>query len=319
VISFSDAAIRLLLELLDQRHPVLSGFALAEFHKTSGAELISAGLLVADGHEPVDSTQEDDDAPVALTSSDDSRWLGYFNPLSGWVSIDPTRLNRYRVDPEAVAGRLLGQTRRSSQARESSEIDEIWTLGELRVPGRRRRVSVLLLRRISDPIVWQRVRKWLLQNPTHDQRVLVCAAPADRLPDDARFTNAITSLADVIASDGAFKLEPNAIAARLDFAVAAVQPAEPLVILGDAREVRLYGRVFRFPKGETQRRIILVLYQHYLNGDHRIATATIVADLDLPAPTRLRDYFKRSKPAVMGHLLWEKGGLCGFCLNGKTA
>ena len=312
---FSEAAIRLLLELLDQQQPVLSGPALADFHKTSGAELISGGLLVADGHEPVDGTREHDDAPIALTSSDHSPGLGYFNPLSGWVSIDPTRLNRYRVDREAVAGLLVGRAPRSGGRRASSVTDDVWDLGQLRVPGRSRRVGVLLLRRISDPTVWKRVREWLIQNPSVERRVLVCAAPADRLPDDAPYGNVLVSLADVLDMDGGLVLDPKVVAARLDFSAGTVQPSEPLVVLGDGHEVRLYGAVFRFSKGATQRRIICALHQHYLNGERQVAAATLVSELGLPDKARIRDYFKNSNPPVLDRLLWVRAGLCGFCLK----
>jgi hypothetical protein len=311
----SEAATRLLIDLLDQPHPVLSGPALADFHKTSGIELIAMGLLVLDGHEAVDRTREHDDAPVALTASDDSPALGYFNPLSGWVATDPARLNRYRVNREAVARLLMRQDRRSNRIAWSFATDEVWDLGQLRVRGRNRRVPVILLRRVSDPTVWKRVRKWLIQNPSGGQRVLVSALPADRLPDDAPHGNVIMSLTDVIDRDGAFALDPQIIAARLDLTVGALQSSEPLVVLGDGREVRLYGAVFRFPKGDTQRRIICALYQHYLSGEHMVATAVIVSELGLPHGSRIRDYFKHCKPPALDRLLWVRDGLCGFCLK----
>ncbi len=89
--------------------------------------------------------------------------------------------------------------------------------------------------------------------------------------------------------------------------------AADLVVIGDGRHVQLYGRTFSFSKGDTQRRIIVKLYEYYLKGETPVASAQIVTDLDLDPSTRMRDVFKRS-PA-WGALLSERNGMLGFCLK----
>ena len=106
------------------------------------------------------------------------------------------------------------------------------------------------------------------------------------------------------------------LAARLD-RLPASEDKVPLVVIADGREVRLLGRIFRFPKGVDQRRIICLLYERYLRGQYWVSTDEIVAELDLRDGARIRDFFKKS-PA-WGHLLIERGGMCGFCLDADLA
>ena len=97
----------------------------------------------------------------------------------------------------------------------------------------------------------------------------------------------------------------------MDGASMAVAGGE-LQVFGDGREVHLQGEVFSFPRGDTQRRVIMLLYDAYLKGETKVLSSRIVTELDLGPSTRLRDVFKRH-PA-WGRLLSEAAGMCGFCL-----
>jgi hypothetical protein len=81
--------------------------------------------------------------------------------------------------------------------------------------------------------------------------------------------------------------------------------------LNDGKEVRFYGQVFSFLKGVQQRRVICYLHSQHLRGKREVATEKIVADLGLPAGTRIRDLFRKS--SAWDHLLTEKRGVCRFC------
>src|SRR3954447_541364 len=88
----APAALALLLELLEQPEPVLSGMALRNFHGCTGAALLAAGLLYADGHETVAAAEEEGDGvPVSLTWSPEEESYGYFS-AAGWTSIAEEQL-----------------------------------------------------------------------------------------------------------------------------------------------------------------------------------------------------------------------------------
>jgi hypothetical protein len=307
------SAVGLLLDLLDQPDSILAGPVMADYFAVDGASLLRAGLLVADGHEPADSTGEHDDVPVALTWSDDMQTHGYFDRRSGWVSVEAARLARYRIDRNSVVERLTGNASSGVRVAIESGIDAIWVLGKVRVRGHRRLVPALLLRCVSDARTWKMIRKWLVENPAVDLRLLMCASHGEGLPDDPPHGNVLMSLANVI--DGYFRLDPRIVAARLDLAAGAEQSTGPLAVFGDGRVVRLYGMVFRFPAGDTQRRIVCALHRHYLNGEREVATAAIVSEARLRENARIRDHFKHHRPPVLDRLLWERDGLCGFCLK----
>ena len=92
-----------------------------------------------------------------------------------------------------------------------------------------------------------------------------------------------------------------------------VRPQRPAQLIDpspDFRVVRALGQSFHFKKGEQQRRIIEYMYQRWLDGDDRVSVAEIIAELDLPEKTRIRDTFKRH-PA-WGVLLTEGDGSAQF-------
>ncbi|MGE0630254.1 MAG: hypothetical protein AB7O43_20865, partial [Hyphomicrobiaceae bacterium] len=74
----------------------------------------------------------------------------------------------------------------------------------------------------------------------------------DRLP-EAPEGHVLISIHDGLG-DG-LDLDPAVIAARLD-RLPLVDAGDPIVLIGDGKEVRFFGQTFRFPKGVKQRQII---------------------------------------------------------------
>jgi hypothetical protein len=283
---------------------------MADFHLEGAKVLIARGLLVPDGHEAADYSREGDNDPVALDWSEEFQALGHFDPLTGWTTAENDRLTRYRVSPDALASTiLLGLEVEPSSSLVVS--DEIWDFGRLTIPHGVGPVSLLFIRLVHDPLAWGRIKQWLRSDRSGLRRTLLCPASSNRLPNDAPSGTVLISLRDVLRCSGFLPLDPNAIASRL-----AAGPAseDPLVVIGDGREVRLHGRTFRFPKGVHQRQIICVLHERYLAGEREVPTAWLVEELELKCD-RIRDYFRKCNPPVLDELLWEKGGLCGFCVD----
>jgi hypothetical protein len=120
----------------------------------------------------------------------------------------------------------------------------------------------------------------------------------------------ILYLGGCLRSDApAFALDADVIGGVLN----GVRPQRPARLIDpspDFRIVRALGQSFHFKRGEQQRRIIEYMYQRWLDGDDRVSVAEIVAELDLPKRTRIRDTFK--KHPAWGVLLTEEGGSARF-------
>src|SRR5262245_16925683 len=81
-------AIEILLSALEAPHPIISAATLQNLPTTIGEQLISVGVLKADGHEAVAASLVDhDDVPVSLTWSESNEAYGYFSPAAGWVTV----------------------------------------------------------------------------------------------------------------------------------------------------------------------------------------------------------------------------------------
>ena len=87
------------------------------------------------------------------------------------------------------------------------------------------------------------------------------------------------------------------------------RPAQLIDPSSDFKFVRALGQTFPF-RGDKQRRIIEYMHRRWLDGEDRVSVAKIIAELDLPAQTRIRDIFK--KHPAWNVLLTEKEGSAQF-------
>ena len=298
---------------MSQPEPALSGSALMDFASDSAKPLIAAGLLVEEGHEPADASQDGQDLPVSLVWRDEDQGYGHFDPSVGWLTPDPARLARLRVDMGAVAKALLPRRALSGSRLVELIPDTLWDLGNIRLPLRTKAVSVLFARRVADAATWRAIKKALATRP-RSTRILLSAATVEDGPGDLPAGVMLVSLVDVLVDDCDLAVDREVLSARLDGYVVASSD-EPVVVVGDGRQVMLHGEVFRFT-GQQQLRIIRTLHERYLAGERMTAWEEIAETLGLRLGARFRDYFKKCKPPVLGRLLKEEGGLVGFCLRG---
>ena len=303
----TSRSVELLFELLDQPDAMLSGSAMEDFLSAEATPLIAAQLLKPHGHVATCTSAEGDDRPVALVRHEGL--YGYFG-ASGWLTVEPERLTSYAVDVATLC-RALVPDEKSPRMKELVP-NLLWDIGAIRLRGRRQRVPIVLGRRVFDATAWRAIRKRLTDQPRAD-RIIVLASTHRNVPDDMPMGETAVFLSDVV-EEGSLSLNLDALASRLDGRVMA-HPNEPVVVIGGAREVRLYDKVFKFPRGDQQRRIVVAIHQRYLAGELTCSWAEVAAALDLPPNVRMRDYFKSCKPPVLGHLLREEGGLVGFCLK----
>jgi hypothetical protein len=304
-------SIEVLLSALEAPRPALSAAALQSFPAQVGAQLIAAALIKPDGHEAVATSLADhDDSPVTLTWSAEHRGFGYFSQAAGWVGVPHADIDRYGVDLAGVMAALTAKMQLSPKAAPSVLVaDHLWEIGKSRFGQRAHQTPIMFGRRLHDVGTWQSVRRTLEARPSQQRRVILTSTRPDRLPEPPA-GNVLISVHDALG-DG-LALDPAVIAARLD-RLPAADTSDPIVLIGDGKEVRLFGEVFRFPKGVRQREIIRLMYGRYQQGQLWTSTEEIVATLDLRSKARIRDFFKRS-PA-WNRLLTERNGMCGFCLE----
>src|SRR4051812_37800161 len=126
-------ATTLVLDLLEQSEPCLSGAALEDFYPLEGAALLQAGLLKRNGNTLSDSGDYDD-APRAVVWSAERESYGYFDPTEGWVSVPFARVGKFGV---AIGELISAMTERELRTQPRAVMPEVlWDLGELRLPHR---------------------------------------------------------------------------------------------------------------------------------------------------------------------------------------
>lgn len=304
-------AIEVLLSALEAPRPALSAAALQSFPTQVSAQLIGAALIKPDGHEAVGTALTDhDDVPVMLTWSADHRSFGYFSPAAGWVDVPHADIASYSVDLAGVMAALTAKMHFSTRSTPTVLIaDHLWEIGKTRFGQRTHQTPIMFGRRLHDIGTWQSVRRSLDTRPSEQRRVILTSTRSDRLS-EAPAGHVLISIHDVLG-DG-LALDPAVIAARLDH-LPLVDTGDPIVLIGDGKEVRFFGETFRFPKGVKQRQIIRHIHERYQQGQRWTSTDEIVTTLDLRANARIRDFFKKS-PA-WNRLLTERDGMCGFCLD----
>jgi hypothetical protein len=306
-------ALDLLLAVLELPTFALSATAVEELHPEAAAALQAAGLLHAEGHEEsVPSAADHDDGPVSVTWCPDQGGYGIFTATAGWTAIPEQRLTRYVVRPEEVMARAAAGLRRAAGSIASCILPgTIWNLGEVQLPGRTHHVPLWFVRRLAHDGGWQQFTAAIRARPPAHQRLVLTSTSLDRLPGPLVPRHTVVSLHDIFAGQDDLRIAPEILADRLDGTSMAVAGGQ-LQVFGDGREVRFRGEVFSFPKGDTQRRVIMLLYDACLKGETKVPSSRIITELDLGPSTRLRDVFKRH-PA-WGRLLSEAAGMCGFCL-----
>lgn len=308
---FDRQTIDVLLSALEAPRAVLSAAALQAFPAQVGAQLIAAGLIKPEGHEAITTSLTDhEDIPVTLTWSAEHQSFGYFSPSAGWIVVPHADIGRFSVDVGGVIAALIANIRFSPKANPSTLVaDRLWDVGRARFGSRAHQTPVLFGRRLHHWDTWHAARRALEARPAEWRRVILTSTRADRLP-ELPVGNVVISLHDVLGDELA--VDPAIIAGRLD-GLSVVEDGSPVVLIGDGKEVRLFGETFRFRKGVRQRQIIRHLYERLRQGHRLTSTEEIIAALDLRANARIRDFFKKN-PA-WNRLLTERDGMCGFCLE----
>jgi hypothetical protein len=231
------------------------------------------------------------------------------------VNVPDRVLTRHRLNiPETLhaLGAKLDLSRRVPAERVADDV--LWDLGAVRLGRRPRRTSLWFGRRLSIPQTYRKVLEVVRARPSDGTRIILTSTPPDRLPSQGIWGAVLVWVPDVLEAGEELRIDPAVLAARLEMIPAQASESSVIRVIGDGRIVHFQGRVFKFDKGEQQRRIIMALYEKFLQGQEMVPSGEIVVELGLPATARIRDYFK--SPAHAG-LIFDRGGLCGFDLGEK--
>jgi hypothetical protein len=286
--------------------------AFNEFRRAAGQRLLDWGLLRVGGHQAAVTSRNDPDLLIPLTWSPDDHAFGYFDPIDGWVLADSGALSEYAVRIPAVVQQFLFNVDMRPAEPRPLLGDILWDAGDIRLPGRKKRVPVWFARRLAPNDVWHRVRQEVVARAPSSPRIILTSTSRSRLPNDVPVGAIMVSLADFV--DMSLSLDGAVLKAAMFLPTVSQGREEPLVVIGDGAVVRLYGEEFPV-RGAKQRAIIQYLYRRYLAGELKVSFDALAEELELGgAKPRLRDSFK-SNPRIMKELLFQESGTCGFRLR----
>jgi hypothetical protein len=256
----------LLLDILDQQQPVISSGALRDHVPAPGQELLNIGLLLPHGSEMACSEGDVADVPVSVLPRLDGAGLGFFSEASGWISVSPDLLRRYRADiPAAIAGMTDRLEWRGNSEPAALAGDDIWELGSARILRRGPLTEVWFARRVREEQVQKVLGDLALRRPPAKPfRVILTSTPADRLAGITLHGHIVVSVRDVLIHGGGLSVDPGIIAARIS---GEPDPASgtALYLSPDGRRLVINGTTIPL-NSEIHRKIVAMLVAGHRDG-----------------------------------------------------
>lgn len=310
VVPFSRSDVQLIQSVLQTPDAVITSAVLEHFHGRSAKALKASGILRPDAHQLAAVALSDhEDEAVNLFWSPEHRGYGYFSPSTGWVPVSSDQLTAYTICLPDLFQILLAPLDVSS--RETAEElvrGLLWEVGDVRLPGRGKRVSVWMARRLADPSVWSEFTAAAQARPAPGLRVVINLT-AGRLMEPTYRGHEIICLKDVIGGDG-LAIDPNLLAARVSSG--AQVAGAPIVITADGASVNVRGKPYSFT-GTKHRAIIRHLYQSWQSGEPECLTAAVLetAECGASVNTLAKAFSGRSD---WRDFIQEKNGRCWISL-----
>lgn len=267
------AATILLLSVVETPSAIIAGQVLEDYHASAGAALQACGLLESAGEQRVSPSLVDhEDEPVELIWSGEHGGFGYFSPAVGWVTVSGSQLALYRVRFDALFSQVLVRLDGTHTTPVVRVPDLLWEVGEVRMPGRSKRVSVWIARRLADPVVWVQFTDAVRLRPAPGLRIVLTFTPADRLPAQIMQGHEIINIRDV-ADTTSLEVDPDLLAARITSG--APRNNDAITMAADGASVSVRGTVYVFP-GSKQRAVIRQLFGVWRSGNRECLTAEVL-------------------------------------------
>lgn len=310
--ALTTAAANLVLAIAATPTARISSAVLRDEFEDVAAELNGNGLLQKDGHDfAAASLADHDDAPVSVTWSPQDQSWGYFSPSAGWVAVPEDRLISYRLNfqtllPRVVAGLYAAKTIPCTPIIP----DNLWEMGDVKLPGRSQRVPLWVARRLPDRAVWVSFTEAVRKRPAPGLRIVLSLTPTDRLEKDIHLGHSIVALRDVALAADPLAVDPTILAARVGGG--ARRDGHLISIGAEGAVVNVRDKTYRFT-GVKHRAIIRCLYEAYDAGEPECVTSRVLeaAECGASVNTLAKAFAGRED---WREFIAEEGGRCRmFC------
>lgn len=272
--SIDRRAADLLLSVIETPDAVISGSVLDGYYGQISLVLKGAGILQPKDHSRAAvSLVDHEDEPVNLIWSPEHRAYGYFSPSAGWVNVPGNQLATYRVNFSMLLEQLFERLDFSPRTGPVELVpDLLWEIGDARLPGRSKRTSVWIGRRLGDPTIWRSFMDAARKRPAPGLRIVLSFTPGNRLPTDVHLGHTLIAVRDVADHNG-LAIVPELLAARV--ATGSQLNDDLITMAADGASLTVRGTRYAF-SGSKQRAIIRQLYDAWKSGNPELLTAEVL-------------------------------------------
>lgn len=299
-------AINLLGAVLGTKEGRISGAILADYHASARDQLLHANLLQPRGDiRAVAALTDHDDEPVSVIWSDNG--YGYFCPYAGWVEVGTDRLGMFDVNMPALIAKTISRVEILTGAAPVELIaGHVWEVGNARIPGRTKPVSIWLVRRIHHPVVWQQFVELAKKRPISTLRLVLSVTRTDLVPQAAYGNHEIIFVGDVIDHFDGVAVDPELLAARLSSGQSS--SLKPVAISADGQCLTVRGKTYTFT-GVKQRSVVRDLFAAWEVGTRECMTAAVLEQAGCGRSVNtLAKLFKGNKG--WRDIIHEQRGMC---------
>lgn len=277
--SLDPQAVDIFLSVIETPHAVITSAALDGFYAARAPALTASGLLeLKDHRRAAVSLADHDDEPVSLSWSPEHRGYGYFSPSAGWVPVSDGQMASFGISFEKLFKRLLERLDLSTRSSPTVLLPNLlWEIGEVRLPGRSKRVPLWIGRRLVDPKVWSRFAETVRARPAPGLRIVLSLTPADRLPAQIHQGHSIIAVRDIMDNASGLVVDPDLLAARIASGTTATDAL--ITMAADGASVTVRGRRYVF-SGSKQRAVIRQLYEAWEAGKPECLTQVVLGNAE---------------------------------------
>lgn len=310
--ALSRAAANLILAVAATSLGRISSAILRDEFEEVAAELEDNALLRKDGQDfAAASLADHNDAPVSVIWSPQDQSWGYFSPTAGWVAVPEDRLISYRLNFDTLLPRVVAALYTAKTIPCTPLIPEhLWEMGDVKLPGRSKRVPLWIARRLTDRAVWAAFTDAIRKRPAPGLRIVLSLTPTHRLEKDIHLGHSIVALCDVALATDPLVVDPAILAARVGGG--ARRDSQLISIGAEGAVVNVRDKIYRFP-GVKQRGIIRCLYEAYDAGAPECVTSQVLeaAECGSSVNTLAKAFSGRTD---WREFIVEEGGRCWmFC------
>jgi len=275
-VAVDSRALDLLLRVMETPAAKAQASALRLVGSRATDTLLSSRLLIGKGDIPVVAAMDAyEDEPVGVEWCPEHQCHGYRDSTGRWIRVNPEEIAAFGVDfQKAIAGMLMQFDRAGSSQPRALIEGLLLDVGVIRLTGASAPVPVWFARRLSDPLVWQKVSDLMRRRPVDEVRVILTSTPGDLLPETGR-RDVVVSISDVLTTPGSLAISPRILGARVFPGQA--QRRYPIDHSENYGVVWLRDDKMEFG-GDKQRAFLEILFDAYWSRKPVLRSADVLAE-----------------------------------------